>query len=295
MTTKGEKILKLRERGYTYSEIVKELNVTKSLVAFYCNEKRQKEYLEIIENNKKKKEEYEKIVCDVINECSNLNQVCIRLNKRPTNTNYVFLKNIISKYNLDISHFTEEFVPSKSKKYTFDDIFCVNSTFNSNKIKNKLIKENIKEWKCEKCQRTEWEGDKIPLELHHINGNRTDNRLENLKLLCCNCHSQTDNFCGKNIKKEKKKDICKNCGNEFEHNGKKFCSDECKKEYVERQLKKISKCPSKEELINSFKELKSFLQISKKYNVSDKTVAKWFQKYNLPFRSKELKTYINNL
>lgn len=131
--------------------------------------------------------------------------------------------------------------------------------------------------------------------MHHINGDRTDNRIENIQLLCCNCHAQTDNFCGKNIKKKERKSICKQCGKQFDKNGKKFCSDECKDKYVRNKLKKISKCPEKDILLSEFKELKSFVQIGNKYGVSDKSVSKWFQKYNLPFRSKELKTYINNL
>ena len=294
---KGEKILELRSKGLSYSEIMKELDVTKSLVAFYCNEKRQKERFEKLQKSKEKKEEYEKIVCELIKESTNLNQVCIRLNKRSTNTNYLYIKDIISKYNLDISHFTEEPILKKCKRLSIEEILSLGSKISSSKIKERLIKEGIKEWKCEKCQRTEWEGEKIPLELHHINGNRNDNRIENLKLLCCNCHAQTDNFCGKNIKKTKKIKItiCKNCGNEFEFNGKKFCSDSCKEEYVNKKLKEISKCPSKEDLLNDFKELKSFLQISKKYDVSDKTIAKWFQKYSLPFKSNELKEYIKSI
>lgn len=56
------------------------------------------------------------------------------------------------------------------------------------KLRKKLIEEGIKEEKCECCGLTEWIGKKIPLELHHINGNHYDNRLENLQVLCSNCH-----------------------------------------------------------------------------------------------------------
>ena len=69
------------------------------------------------------------------------------------------------------------------------------------KFKNRLIKANLIEYKCSCCGITEWNGKPLTLQLHHINGNNRDNRLENLTFLCPNCHSQTDNFSGKNAGK----------------------------------------------------------------------------------------------
>ena len=67
------------------------------------------------------------------------------------------------------------------------------------KLKNRLIKEGIKDWKCEVCDLEKWNNDWIPLELDHIDGNRTNHRLENLRMICPNCHSQTETFRAKNI------------------------------------------------------------------------------------------------
>jgi 5-methylcytosine-specific restriction endonuclease McrA len=66
------------------------------------------------------------------------------------------------------------------------------------KLKNRLVRECIKEWKCEVCGRVEWNNSKIPLELHHINGDSRDHRLDNLEMICPNCHSMTDNYRGNN-------------------------------------------------------------------------------------------------
>ena len=68
------------------------------------------------------------------------------------------------------------------------------------KLKNRLIKEGIKENKCENCGLSSWLGKNINCELDHINGVSTDHRLENLQILCPNCHSQTDTFRAKNKK-----------------------------------------------------------------------------------------------
>ena len=64
-----------------------------------------------------------------------------------------------------------------------------------------MFKEHIKENKCEnpECGLTEWHGKPIVCELHHINGVKDDLRLDNLKILCPNCHAYTDNYRGKNI------------------------------------------------------------------------------------------------
>jgi 5-methylcytosine-specific restriction endonuclease McrA len=66
-------------------------------------------------------------------------------------------------------------------------------------LKARLIREGLKEHRCELCLREAWNGRPIPLELDHINGKRTDNRLANLRILCPNCHAQTDTYRGKNI------------------------------------------------------------------------------------------------
>lgn len=64
-------------------------------------------------------------------------------------------------------------------------------------VKVRLLAEGLKENRCELCGLTEWLGKPLSMALHHVNGHGRDNRLENLQLLCPNCHSQTDNFSGR--------------------------------------------------------------------------------------------------
>lgn len=71
----------------------------------------------------------------------------------------------------------------------------------SNKVRIKLLREGYKEYKCENCGLTEWLGQLIPLELHHKDGNRNHNEIENYQLLCPNCHAFTDSYRGKNSAK----------------------------------------------------------------------------------------------
>jgi DNA-binding CsgD family transcriptional regulator len=68
---------------------------------------------------------------------------------------------------------------------------------NRSHLKRRLVKAGLKEDRCEICGITEWLGRPLNMELHHVNGDGLDNRLENLQLLCGNCHSQTDNWGGR--------------------------------------------------------------------------------------------------
>ena len=58
-----------------------------------------------------------------------------------------------------------------------------------------MLNHKLKQYKCEICGISEWLGNPITLQFHHINGNPLDDRLENLQILCPNCHSQTDSYC----------------------------------------------------------------------------------------------------
>lgn len=67
-------------------------------------------------------------------------------------------------------------------------------------VRGRILKDGLLDYKCDSCDITEWNGKSISLELDHINGDRDDHRLENLRFLCPNCHSQTKTFRGKNMR-----------------------------------------------------------------------------------------------
>ena len=124
----------------------------------------------------------------------------------PAGGNYQQVQAAITRLDLDITHFTGHgwrknrtfaFVPKRE----LVDILVKNSDFQSYKLKKRLFAADIKMPKCELCDWAEQAEDgRIPVELDHINGDRFDNRLENLRILCPNCHSLQPTHRGKNQK-----------------------------------------------------------------------------------------------
>jgi transposase-like protein len=86
----------------------------------------------------------------------------------------------------------------RPRKMPIDELLVVGrKETNRSHLKSRLIDEGLKANRCEICGIAEWRGMPLSMELHHLNGNGEDNRLENLQLLCGNCHSQTDNWGGR--------------------------------------------------------------------------------------------------
>ena len=83
-------------------------------------------------------------------------------------------------------------------KMSLTEYLANSKDIQSNKVRKKLLEEGYKPHQCEHCGLTEWLGEKIPLEVHHKDGNRNNNTLENFVLLCPNCHAFTDSYRGKN-------------------------------------------------------------------------------------------------
>ena len=134
------------------------------------------------------------------------NSICIRgvlscLGIVTAGGNYSTTKKRIKGLQLDTSHFTG-MAWSKNKKLgskrPIEEYLSNKYFIGSNNLKQRLIKEKIFNRLCSNCLLDTWLSKPIPLELDHINGNHDDNSLSNIRLLCPNCHAQTNNYRGKN-------------------------------------------------------------------------------------------------
>ena len=140
-----------------------------------------------------------------INESSSLRQVLIKLKVTPYGGNYQVLKKAIDYFNLDTSHFIGQ-AWNKGKtmpaKYSLSDYLENKVAIQSYKLKNRLLENKLFKPVCSSCNNETWLNKPIPLELDHINGNNKDNRIENLRLLCPNCHALTPTYRSKNRRRE---------------------------------------------------------------------------------------------
>ena len=111
------------------------------------------------------------------------------------------LKRRIAAQNCDISHFgkAKQNKQSYQAKYSLEEILIENSSYaNIARLKERLIREGRMEYRCQNCGIIEWFGQPLSLHLDHINGINNDHRIENLRFLCPNCHSQTETYAGRN-------------------------------------------------------------------------------------------------
>lgn len=262
----------------------------------------------------------------IISKSTSVSEVLRKLNKVDKGGNHTKLVKFLKEHP-EIN--TETLVGRRLKRYNskgipkkkLSEILVKNGSGNSNKIKQRLIREGVKEDKCEACGNAEWMGVKIPLDLHHINGDHFDNRLENLIILCPNCHRLTDNHGNKNssidlifkqiaeqtaedkmkllLEREEKrqKEILENKIRYSEitklpkkEKIKKYCL-QCGKEITGRGEKYCSQeCatianakiyPSKEELLEASKKYKSMEEMGRHYNITGNGLKKWFNKYSI--------------
>ncbi len=189
----------------------------------------------------------------------------------------------IIKLGVDPSHLVTESKKfnKKGKKYYYslEDILIENSPYNNNyTLKIRLVKELGWELRCSRCNLDEWLGQPIPIDLDHINGDHYDNRIENLRFLCRNCHGLTDTFCGKNKKqlKEQKINKCIECNKQITPKATRCKS--CHNTQPKYHNRKVKNRPTLKELENDLKT-SNYVQVGRKYGVSDNAIKKWMKQY----------------
>ena len=149
---------------------------------------------------------------EIVKSSRSVSQALTRLGMTPSGNAYRVFHKRVNENNIDTSHFlgmawskgTVGVVPARNKIPLNEILEGMHPDYQSHKLKLRLFAENIFEKRCQKCQLTEWLGEPIPLELEHNDGDCSNNKLENLSILCPNCHAQTLTHAGKNKGKTNK-------------------------------------------------------------------------------------------
>jgi Zn finger protein HypA/HybF involved in hydrogenase expression len=219
------------------------------------------------------------LILELIKDEQPKTEICRRLKCRPDTLNtYLEKMGIVYKGNQSMRGKKKDQNRKSAMYYIENDLPII-----SNRLKYKLIEDGIKEYRCESCYGTEWLGKPIPLELHHIDGDKYNNNLENLMILCPNCHSFTDNFASKNLKSYREKMRTQPIIEEKKVRQTFRCS--CGVE-IKRRSKKCTKCSQKSMRIVDRPEFEILLRevsefgysaIGRKYGVSDNAIRKWIK------------------
>lgn len=157
----------------------------------------------------------------------------------------------------------------------------------STTIRNYLLKQA--NYSCQECgwNKINPTTNKVPLEIHHIDGNYLNNDISNLKVLCPNCHSLTSNYRSLNnsnrIRIQYKKNYCIDCGVEITFEALRCHNCESKKRITEKPV-------TREELKQLIRST-PFTKIGEMYGVTDNGIKKWCIGYNLPSKKKDIKKY----
>lgn len=217
---------------------------------------------------------------EIMNNSSSLAEVLRKLNFDPTTGGHY--KTLNDRIKIEFLNMEKLILNRRNSastrsqnKIPLEKIFVENSSYNRGCVKKKIIKQKFLDYRCEICNISDmYNGKKLSLELDHKNGINNDNRLENLRLLCPNCHSQ----CDTSKRKDKIKNntvFCHKC-NKKVSKGSKMCVG-CNNKNKKVKLKFTV---TKEELEKLIKE-KPFTQIGKMFNVTDNTIRKRCKKLNI--------------
>jgi 5-methylcytosine-specific restriction endonuclease McrA len=140
---------------------------------------------------------------DAVRRSTTIAEALRRLGLRPRGENYKTFHRHVQRLQLSTTHFIgKAHLRGQGRgnvAIPLHEILVRQSTFrNTKRLTIRLLRDGLLREECYECGLTQWRGQKLPSQLDHINGDSQDHRLENLRILCPNCHALTPTYCGKN-------------------------------------------------------------------------------------------------
>lgn len=220
---------------------------------------------------------------EAVSKATSLKNVFVQLQINWSGASYGVIKEHIKRLELNTDHFSRR---SKAKTGAdFSEYMKLDHTrfIEGARLKRYLLENNLVEERCAECSALYWNGKKLSLQVDHVDGNKYNNCVENLRLLCPNCHSLTDTFGGKNAKWAKKVHTCCDCKASICRVARR-CEDCAVKHKIIRSTNNdlsITKIvwPQIDEL-KSMVAKSSYSAVGRSLGVSDNAVRKRIKRYN---------------
>jgi hypothetical protein len=207
---------------------------------------------------------------------------------RPAGGNHKTLRRYVEMWGIPTDHFdpaAARLCALARHRYAatpLEEVLVRDSTYSRGTLKQRLYAEGLKGRRCELCGQDEvWRERRMALILDHINGVATDNRLENLRIVCPNCAATLDTHCGRNLNRAR---ACAVCGRTFvpTRRDQRQCSTTCgglsDRSRVASRTRRTVDRPPHGRLIQEI-EATSYTAVGRKYGVSDNGIRKWMAQY----------------
>ncbi len=164
------------------------------------------------------------------------------------------------------------------------EILVEHSTYARSHLKARLYKEGLKRRECEMCGLGEnWRGARMALILDHVNGCATDNRIENLRILCPNCAATLDTHCGRMLRRVRTERLCGGCGGLFYPDSERriYCSRDCWAESLRGKPRHGARKTDRPTYADLLREIadNGYSALGRRYGVSDNAIRKWVRQY----------------
>ena len=211
-----------------------------------------------------------------------------KLGLRAAGHNYRTMRKLIARYEIPTDHMDPNWVlrgARRPRQIPLDEILVTRSQYNRQHLKDRLYEAGLKQRRCELCGQDEiWRGRAMSLILDHVNGIATDNRLENLRIVCPNCNATLDTHCGRQNRLDIRPRNCLHCGREFvpKYPAHRYCSHTCGthskgSHNPKPETRKVGR-PPYEQLMADLAAT-NFCAVARRYGVSDNAVRKWVRWY----------------